>query len=192
MAEEHTLHTCSLAHTHTLPPPHTHPTPPCHSPILCTSSLQWDRIAPVVCAQGEMTPQWRSGTLCGVVLDVLDPVQRLHLVPMELAGQRRQVLCPPPRMCGSRHCWAILQSALSAFPVLIPMLSYPCKRRALTFPSNCSPTLLPMVVAALLCASHSSTAPDTGELYTRVLQSGLNATSCPHSSKTPPKPTPVL
>lgn len=95
---------------------------------------------------------------------------------------------PHPRMCGSRHCWAILQSALSAFPVLIPMLSYPCKRRALTFPSNCSPTLLPMVVAALLCASHSSTAPDTGELYTRVLQSGLNATSCPHSSKTPPNP----
>lgn len=41
---------------------------PSHSLILCASSLWWDRMASVICAQDEMTPRWRSGTLCGVVL----------------------------------------------------------------------------------------------------------------------------
>lgn len=81
-------------------------------------------MASVVCAQDEVTPQWRSGTLCRVVLDVLDPIQRLDLVPMELADQRGQVLCLPMCVGGiagrffSQFYEPIVLSLLSACAIL--------------------------------------------------------------------------
>lgn len=81
------------------------------------------------------------------------------------------------------------------FPALMPMLSLSLQKEDLTFPSNHSPALLPMVVAALLygcCTSHSSTAPEI--LASSVREScGLGSTLTPAlTPQRAPSPTPAL
>lgn len=83
---------------------------------------------------------------------------------------RRQALLGDSSVSSTSH---------HGFPVLMPMLSYPCKRRTLHFPATIAPPsflwlwpLCCMVVAA----------PET--LVSSVREScGLG--SCPHSSKSP-------
>lgn len=89
------------------------------------------------------------------------------------------------------------QSHILIFSALMPTLSCPHKMRALTFPRNHSPILLPIgeitvVVAALLCIFHSDTAPET--LVSSAPDSySLGSVLTPaHSPQRPPSPSSIL